>query len=198
MDSRKDAEDDRQSSHSSGPRLDASEPPTSHSTPDTRYWVQWRIGSLFVESPIWDWRTFTLSPVRRTLHSNSINTPPPQLTEFISSLSLNIGMSDRAGVVRGTRRRRSISEYGHPRLNSTILDSELAFDGHELIGTCNNVIHRSQPIIGDETGSFIESPMGLALVLDCKPDGSLITVIENFLLLINWTPLKERFRSGKL
>ena len=72
-------------------------------------------------------------------------------------------MSDRVGVVRGTRRRRSISESGHPRLNSTILDSELAFDGHELIDTRNNVIHRSQPIIGDETGSFIESPMGVGI-----------------------------------
>ena len=71
-------------------------------------------------------------------------------------------MSDR-GVVRGTRRRRSISESGHPRLNSTILDSDLVFDGHALIDTRNNVIHRSQPIIGDETGSFIESPMGVGI-----------------------------------
>ena len=78
---------------------------------------------------------FTLSPVRRTLHSNSTTPPPPQLTELISPLSLNIEMSDRAGVVRGTRRRRSISESGHPRLNSTILDSELVFDGHEVIDT---------------------------------------------------------------
>ena len=72
-------------------------------------------------------------------------------------------MSDRAGVVRGTRRRRSISESGHPRLNSTILDSELAFDGHDLMDTRNNAIHRSQPIIGDEMGSFIESPMGIGI-----------------------------------
>ena len=68
-------------------------------------------------------------------------------------------MSDR-GVVRGTRRRRSISESGHPRLNSTILDSDLVFDENDLINTGNNVTHRSQPIISnDSPGGFIESPM---------------------------------------
>ena len=36
-------------------------------------------------------------------------------------------MSNR-GVVR-----RSISESGHPRLNSTVLDSDLVFDEHELV-----------------------------------------------------------------
>ena len=41
-------------------------------------------------------------------------------------------MSDR-GVVRGIRQRRSISESGHSRLNSTILDSDLVFDEHELV-----------------------------------------------------------------
>ena len=71
-------------------------------------------------------------------------------------------MSDR-GVVRGTMRRRSISESGHPRLNSRILDSDLVFDGHDLINTRNNVIHQSQPVIGDETGSFIESPLGIGI-----------------------------------
>ena len=68
-------------------------------------------------------------------------------------------MSDR-GVVRGTRRRRSISESGHPRLNSTILDSDLVFDENDLINTRNNVTHQSQPIISnDSPGGFIESPM---------------------------------------
>ena len=41
-------------------------------------------------------------------------------------------MSDR-GVVRGTRRRRSISDSGHSRLNSTILDSDLVSDKHDLV-----------------------------------------------------------------
>ena len=41
-------------------------------------------------------------------------------------------MSDR-GVVRGTRRRRSISESGHPSVNSTVLDSDLVFDEHDLV-----------------------------------------------------------------
>ena len=41
-------------------------------------------------------------------------------------------MSDR-GVVRRTRRRRSISESGHPRLSSTILDIDLVFDEHDLV-----------------------------------------------------------------
>ena len=69
-------------------------------------------------------------------------------------------MSDR-GVVRGTRRRRSISESGHPRLNSTVLDSDLVFDRHDLVNTRNNVTHQSQPVISDETGGFIKSPMGV-------------------------------------
>ena len=51
-------------------------------------------------------------------------------------------MSDR-GVVRGTRRRRSISESGHPRVNSTILDSDLVFDKHDLVNIRNNVTQRS-------------------------------------------------------
>ena len=67
-------------------------------------------------------------------------------------------MSDRE-VVRGTRRR-SISESGHPRLNSTILDSDLVFDDNDLFNTRNNVTHQSQPIISnDSPEGFIESPM---------------------------------------
>ena len=41
-------------------------------------------------------------------------------------------MSDR-GVVCGTRRRRSISESGHPSANCTVLDSDLVFDEHDLV-----------------------------------------------------------------
>ena len=68
-------------------------------------------------------------------------------------------MSDR-GVVRGTWRRRSISESGYPRLNSTILDSDLVFGENDLINTRNNVTHQSQPIISNNSpGGFIESPM---------------------------------------
>ena len=71
-------------------------------------------------------------------------------------------MSDR-GVVHGARRKRSISESGHPRLNSTILDSDLVFDGHDLVNTGRNVTYQSQPVIGDETGGFIESPIGIGI-----------------------------------
>ena len=63
-------------------------------------------------------------------------------------------MSDR-GVVPGTRRRRSISESGQPRLNSTILDSDLVFDENDLFNTRNNMTHQSQPIISND------SPEGL-------------------------------------
>ena len=70
--------------------------------------------------------------MRRTLHSNSTTPPPPQLTELISPLSLNIEMSDR-GVSRRTRRRRSISESGHPSINSTNVGSDLVLDELELI-----------------------------------------------------------------
>ena len=41
-------------------------------------------------------------------------------------------MSNR-GVVCRTRRRRSISESGHPSVNSTILDGDLVLDEHELV-----------------------------------------------------------------
>ena len=62
-------------------------------------------------------------------------------------------MSDR-GVVRGTRRRRSISESGHSRLNSTVLNSDLVFDELDLVGTRDSVTHRSQPMVSDETGGL--------------------------------------------
>ena len=41
-------------------------------------------------------------------------------------------MSDR-GVVHGTRWRRSVSEPGHPSVNSTVLDSDLVLDKHDLV-----------------------------------------------------------------
>ena len=67
-------------------------------------------------------------------------------------------MSDR-GVVRGTRRR-SISESGHPRLNSRIIDNDLVFDDNDLFNTRNNVSHQSQQIISNDLPEgFIESPM---------------------------------------
>ena len=67
-------------------------------------------------------------------------------------------MSDQ-GVVRGTRRR-SISESGHPRLNSTIINNDLVFDDNDLSNTGNNVSHQSQQIISNDLPEgFIESPM---------------------------------------
>ena len=51
-------------------------------------------------------------------------------------------MSDK-GVVHGTRRRRSISESGHPRSNSRSSVSDLFLDEHDLVNTCNNVIQQS-------------------------------------------------------
>ena len=63
------------------------------------------------------------------------------------------------GVVRGTRRR-SISESGHPRLNSTIINNDLVFDDNDLFNTRNNVSHQSQQIISNDLPEgFIESPM---------------------------------------
>ena len=36
-----------------------------------------------------------------------------------------------------------MSESGHPRLNSTVLDSDLGFDEHDLVNICSNLIQRS-------------------------------------------------------
>ena len=67
-------------------------------------------------------------------------------------------MSDR-GVVRGTRRR-SISESGHPRLNSISIDNDLFFNDNDLSITRNNLSHQSQQIISSENlEGLIESPM---------------------------------------
>ena len=49
----------------------------------------------------------------------------------------------------------------YPSLNSTVIDSDVIFDNRDLINTCSNATHQSQPIItSDDTGGFIESPMG--------------------------------------
>ena len=63
------------------------------------------------------------------------------------------------GVVRGTRRR-SISESGQPRLNSTSIDNDLVFNENDLSVNGNNLSHQSQQIISSENPEgFIESPM---------------------------------------
>ena len=57
-------------------------------------------------------------------------------------------------------RRRSNSESGHPRLNSTITDNDLVFNDTDLSNTRNNLSHQSQQIISvDMPESYIESPL---------------------------------------
>ena len=66
-------------------------------------------------------------------------------------------MSDQ-GVVWGTRRR-STSESGQSRLNSTIIDNDVVFDDNELGNTRKNVSHQFQQIISNNLPEgFIESP----------------------------------------
>ena len=63
------------------------------------------------------------------------------------------------GEVWGTRRK-SNSESGHPRLNSTSIDNELVFNDSDLSNTWNNLSHQSQQIISvDLPEGYIESPM---------------------------------------
>ena len=90
------------------------------------------------------------------------------------------------------------TESGHPRLNSTVLDSDLVFDGHDLVNTRNNVTHQSHPVISDETGGFIESPIGIGTSTRLQTRRSQLIVKKNFLFQVNWTPLKERFLTGKI
>ena len=67
-------------------------------------------------------------------------------------------MSDQ-GVVWGTRRR-SNSESGHPRLNSTSIDNELVFNDSDLSNTRKNLSHQFQQIISvDLPEGCIKSPM---------------------------------------
>ena len=67
-------------------------------------------------------------------------------------------MSDQ-GVIWSTRRR-SNSESGHPRLNSTSIDNELVFNDSDLSNTWNNLSHQSQQNISvDLPEGYIESPM---------------------------------------
>ena len=87
---------------------------------------------------------------------NDTPPPPPSVTQsYLLKLSLNIEMSDQ-GVVRGTRQR-SISDSGHPRLNSTSIDNDLVFNNIDLYITRNNLSHQSQQIIsGENPEGFIE------------------------------------------
>ena len=92
MDSRKDSEDDQQSYRSPGPRLDTSKPPTSHPSPDIRVQGLVRDRKFLQFSPLFGTELFPLSPVRRTLHSNStIESGRPSLnsTNLDSDLALD-------------------------------------------------------------------------------------------------------------
>ena len=67
-------------------------------------------------------------------------------------------MSDQRAL-RSTRRR-SNSESGHPRLNSTSFNNDLVFNDTDLYNTRNNLSHQSQLIISVEIPEgYIESPM---------------------------------------
>ena len=62
-------------------------------------------------------------------------------------------------ALRSTRRR-SNSESGHPRLNSTTIDNDLVFNDTDLSTNQNNLSHQSQQIITiDMPEGYIESPM---------------------------------------
>ena len=104
-------------------------------------------------------------------------------------------MSDQ-GVVRGTRQS-SISESGHPRLNSTSINNDLVFNDNDLSNTQNNLNHQSQQIISvDMPEGYIESPMwvgtGTPLQARKLPDDSnqeivIVSKLENLQLKIsNW------------
>ena len=63
------------------------------------------------------------------------------------------------GVIWSTSRR-SNSESGQPRLNSTSIDYELVFNDSDLSNTRNNLSHQSQQIISvDLPKGYIESSM---------------------------------------
>ena len=67
-------------------------------------------------------------------------------------------MSDQRAL-RSTRRR-SNSEPGHPKLNSTTIDNDLVFDNTDLSINRNNLSHQSQQIISnDMPEGYNESPM---------------------------------------
>ena len=102
-------------------------------------------------------------------------------------------MSDQ-GVIRSTRRR-SNSESGHPRLNSTSIYSELVFNDSDLSNTRNNLSHQSQQIISvDLPEGYIESPMWVgtgtclqARKLPVNSDQEIVisSKLENLLLKIS-------------
>ena len=76
-----------------------------------------------------------------------------------------------------------------------ILDSDLVFDENDLLNTCNNVTHQSQPIFSnDSPGGFIESPMWVG----CKPENSQSIVIKNILFQVNLRSLGEKFPNGNI
>ena len=55
-------------------------------------------------------------------------------------------------------RRRSNSESGHPRLNSTSIDNDLVFNDTDMSNTRNNLSHQSQQIISvNMPEGYIES-----------------------------------------
>ena len=104
-------------------------------------------------------------------------------------------MSDQ-GVVWGTRRR-SNSESGHPRLNSTGIDNDLVFNDNDFSNTQNNLSHQSQQIISDELPEgYIESPMWVgngtrlqARILPANSDQEIVILkkLKNLCLKIsNW------------
>ena len=99
-------------------------------------------------------------------------------------------MSDME-VIRGTGRRRSIFESGHPSLNSTVLDSDVFFDSRDLINTRSNANHRSHPIItSDDTGGFIESPMGIGTSTRLQTRRFPVNSDKEFLILSKLESLK--------
>ena len=84
-------------------------------------------------------------------------------------------MSDQ-GVIWSTRRR-SNSESGQPRLNSTSIDYELVFNDNDLSNTWNNLSHQSQPIIS------IDLPEGILNLL-CGWGLVLAYRLENYQLIV--------------
>ena len=71
-------------------------------------------------------------------------------------------------AMRSTRRR-SNSESGHPRLNSTSINNDLVFNDTDLSNTRNNQSHQSQQTISvDLPEGYIESSMWVGTVTRLK------------------------------
>ena len=99
-------------------------------------------------------------------------------------------------AMRSTRRR-SNSESGHPRLNSTSINNDLVFNDTDLSNTRNNLSHQSQQIISiDMPEGYIESPMWVGtgtrlqarkLPADSNQEIVIVSKLENLQLKIsNW------------